>query len=319
MATRSKDHTLLGSPSLFPNLVLPTLSEVLKRIAVSKQTLIEDQGIKFPTREEIVKPVMTELLERWKEASIPTRDIGAVQSSLIKTYETAMKKNKFEVEMSSLYDICTCRCVRVSCEAAQCSADNCDDIHIIHNKFKDKCLGEVPKIELPFLFDQRSSRKMRIGGVDFEVTRVLQETEARKERSEKRKAEEQARREKEKNRVSSEKEKNLEAEKQVFGSEFENSHPRDQNVGQEPLPPSALPTVLEAPTPDEDLTPAPAPNLVPIPAQVAALAPDPALAPVTDSVPLMTESQDPEQASVTGKEQAVKPKKILKKADENEE
>ena len=174
---RSLDHPILGSPSQFHNNVLPTLSDVLKRCALSRKDFLlqngKDLDAKVPV-EDFLGPVTDELLERWTLASIPTQGRDYVFKKLAKAWEDAQKKNTIE-NKDKLFDICSCQCPRLSCSDVQCNTSDCSDVHIVHkNTFKTKCSEKCPKNELEFLFDQRGPRKMGIGMEDSVETKKLQ-------------------------------------------------------------------------------------------------------------------------------------------------
>ncbi|KAF2892098.1 hypothetical protein ILUMI_14075, partial [Ignelater luminosus] len=72
------------------------------------------------------------------------------------------KSHLFRISAEKLlFDICSCKCK----DFKWCS-----------------CRNKVPEIERSFLIDQRTSRKMIIGGVDVKTTLKLQKTKERKER-----------------------------------------------------------------------------------------------------------------------------------------
>ena len=69
-----------------------------------------------------------------------------------------MKRNKL--------DICSCDCSPASCQDIKYHLD-C------------KCEIKVPKIEIQFLLDQRSTRKMKIEGIDKKVSTMWERSEER--------------------------------------------------------------------------------------------------------------------------------------------
>jgi hypothetical protein len=73
-----------------------------------------------------------------------------------------------------LFDICSCDCVTISCQDIKCRAKKCDGYHL-----DCKCEVKVPKIEIQFLLDQRSTRKMKIEGIDMKVTATRERSEER--------------------------------------------------------------------------------------------------------------------------------------------
>ena len=73
-----------------------------------------------------------------------------------------------------LFDICSCKCKRVNCDNVKCSNLPCDEIHL-----PCVCVNKVPTRELSFLFDQRTDRKMYIGGIDSHTSIILSKIEQR--------------------------------------------------------------------------------------------------------------------------------------------
>ena len=73
-----------------------------------------------------------------------------------------------------MFDICSCDCVTISCQDIKCRAKKCDGYHL-----DCKCEVKVPKIEIQFLLDQRSTRKMKIEGIDMKVTATWERSEER--------------------------------------------------------------------------------------------------------------------------------------------
>ena len=66
---RSNEHRVIGFPSL-----LPTRGDVLKRILLSRDTQEQLQGKtcnNIPWT-DIIQPVVQDLVDSWKKASIPT-------------------------------------------------------------------------------------------------------------------------------------------------------------------------------------------------------------------------------------------------------
>lgn len=125
----------------------------------------------------VAKSVATKVTEVWNRASLPTvsherivKLILAYNSkyqNLIKPIKEKMspflqnKINQFQINSKKLFDISSCKCVSMelcSCERAR----------------------KVPTLEWSFLKDQRSERKMRIGGIDKVVAAQTQKKIARK-------------------------------------------------------------------------------------------------------------------------------------------
>ena len=71
---RSNEHRVIGFPSLFPQNVLPTRGDVLKRILLSRDTeeQLQEKAFNNIPWTDIIQPVVQDLVEIWKKASIPT-------------------------------------------------------------------------------------------------------------------------------------------------------------------------------------------------------------------------------------------------------
>ena len=63
--------------------------------------------------------------------------------------------------MNKFFNICSCMCLSASCFQVNCIAKNRDGLHLACEREV-----EVPKREIPFLLDQRGTRKMIISDVD---------------------------------------------------------------------------------------------------------------------------------------------------------
>ena len=197
LSLRSKEHKIYGSSSPFPNSVLPTESDVFKRVMLSKEKLEIERGKKKIMKKVFFTPVIQELIEIWQKASIPCISTRGIEKKLDKLYEEGrnLMKNpldsspefeKFQTQKALLFDISTCKCPRVSCDSVKCQDTACIDIHI-----QCQCLVKIPKEELLFLFDQRGPREMCIGGIDRKkmssLKKIEERVEAEKEREEREK------------------------------------------------------------------------------------------------------------------------------------
>ena len=77
---------------------------------------------------------------------------------------------EFQAKKSHLFDIAICKCSRVSCDKVKCDQNDCKENYLIC-----KCNQTIPKIELPFLFDQRTKRRFHIGNsVDVQTSKSLE-------------------------------------------------------------------------------------------------------------------------------------------------
>ena len=213
VSLRSKEDQIFGFPSLLPENVLPTRSDILKRMLLSKQSLAETTGKTIIPVTQIVKPIIGEVILLWGKASLPTIAYKGIEKALSKLWEQAKNglknekaKEQVQMEKLQLFDICSCKCKRISCEQKGCKSDDCEEVHI---DCTCEPLKMVPERELSFLFDQRESRKMMMLGVDGKVTQC-------RKRAQKREAAFEAQKEKEKKRVQNESENQAQANHNFF-------------------------------------------------------------------------------------------------------
>ncbi|XP_060808125.1 uncharacterized protein LOC132903564 [Amyelois transitella] len=159
---------VFGLPEKLPLSQLPTYNAVMKNYLFIKYELKPDKTTKEPTVHDISERLTTEILDIWRKASLPTVSFKRVLK-LIRTYHDkyrgllkpyqGRKMNKkyqqkiaeFVTESQRLFDVCSCKCKLIS--ECTCSKDN-----------------RVPREEVSFLLDQRTTRKMMIGGVDLVAT-----------------------------------------------------------------------------------------------------------------------------------------------------
>ena len=81
---RSNEHEILGFPALLPENVLPTKTDVLKRILLSKETFATKVRVA-----KLVQPVTVELIMIWDKASLPTVQHRTIGNSLISLWKKA--------------------------------------------------------------------------------------------------------------------------------------------------------------------------------------------------------------------------------------
>lgn len=157
---------------------LPTYEDIMRCYLCIRLELKGD-GSKQPPAALVAKSVAIKVMEVWSRASLPTvsherivKLILAYNSkyqNLIKPIKGKMtpflknKINLFQKYSKKLFDISSCKCV--SREICKCEKSR-----------------KVPTIEWPFLTDQRSERKMRIGGIDMAVTKQAQTKNGKKNR-----------------------------------------------------------------------------------------------------------------------------------------
>lgn len=144
--------------------MLPTYEDIMKCYEWNRHKLKSDQNTKKePTYKEIEAIVVPKITEIWTSASIPTVQQKVIKvmlkayhlkcKNILKSHPKIPKKNLEEFRNASkvLFDISTCKCFEITL----CTCP------------KQK---KVPAREHNFLIDQRSTRKMIIGGVDTIAT-----------------------------------------------------------------------------------------------------------------------------------------------------
>lgn len=165
---------MFGAPSDLKETQLPTYGEVMRFVNLVKQNLsLEKNGRDLPLS-EVLPTVADRVMDIWKKSSIPVIPKKSVITKLVRyckkcrgVSKSSKRKNSKTVKNFSkeafdrLFDICTCRCKDLN---------NCC------------CKRElkVPAREVAFLEDQRTERKMMIGGLDVKTTTALQAAEQRR-------------------------------------------------------------------------------------------------------------------------------------------
>ena len=174
---RSNEHKVIGSASCFPENVLPTKSDVVKRMQLSKDHLQFSTGKLKIKVSQILEPVVEELVQLWKKASIPTIAQNGIEKAVSKLWEHSKQglkneqsKTRAQDENQRLFDVSACKCKQISCVQAKCKTDTCEDIHL---DCKCDSSKRVPQREIKFLLDQRGPRKMLMSGIDRKVTQSL--------------------------------------------------------------------------------------------------------------------------------------------------
>ena len=153
---RSKDRGVTGPLEPLPENVFPTNLQVMRWMQMIKESLVAEEK-KVPLLTEIAKPAISELCKIWKKASIPTiRDRG-IERALLKVWEqgrqvtkNATNRQTWEEQKDQLFDISSCKCLRIECSEWRKCSGSCEEVHI-----DCMCKSRVPARELSFLFDQR--------------------------------------------------------------------------------------------------------------------------------------------------------------------
>lgn len=165
----SVNSDLFGAPSDLKETQLPTCGDVMRFVNLVKLNLsAENKGRDMPLG-EVLPTVADRVTVIWKKASIPVIPKKSVITKLLRYCRKcrglakSSKRNKdFSKEaFDRLFDICSCRCKDLS--ICCCNRDL-----------------RVPAREIVFLHDQRTERKMMIGGLDIKVTQDLQAAEQRR-------------------------------------------------------------------------------------------------------------------------------------------
>ena len=169
---------IFGSPCELPENMLPTFENTMKYYNLVKLQMKEELNGKDPSHFEISSKVTLQIELLWQKASLPIVSHHRVRAilknyhekyrNILKSYQTRKDKKNYKLELeefkqeeSKLFDICTCKCKETVCHCCK--------------------TRKVPKQEMKFLNDQRSSRKMIIGKIDAAETAVLQKQLKRKE------------------------------------------------------------------------------------------------------------------------------------------
>lgn len=170
---------VFGTPETLPCSQLPTYYDVMKYYLLIKQELKPDKSSKEPTVQEISERVATRILEIWHKSSLPTVSLKRILQ-IIRAYHEKYRKlmkpfkgrqssenfkekiKKFKEDSQKLFDISSCKCVIVD----DCTCEKS---------------SRIPKQEINFLVDQRTTRKMIIGGIDVITTKKIQKKQERKE------------------------------------------------------------------------------------------------------------------------------------------
>ena len=179
--TRDKNKVtcpLFGECNELPRFQLPTCSDVVKACLKEKHLATKRTGNHRPPWKDIRESLMISIKDIWISSSIPFLTDQRIRQKLDKLHNDyeyfikqrknsskflSTKKQKFITEcQTNLFDIAKCKCEK----KCRCFPDD-----------------KIPKQELPFICDQRGSRKMYIGGLDPKTNRKLKLKEARSMRS----------------------------------------------------------------------------------------------------------------------------------------
>lgn len=181
-------HDIIGSPKELSILKLPTVEDVLRHYLWERNKKMRElESRKEPSAKEISYVVGRKVVDIWTIASfgdkaiVSERRIVAMISKYLEQVRKLQKSSKKDSSFSNgqiasfqrsaknnLFDIAACKCID---PVLQCSCKN-------ENK--------VPKLELPFLLDQRSERKMVVEKIDHKETNRLHKRHKRDTKREER-------------------------------------------------------------------------------------------------------------------------------------
>lgn len=176
---KCSQHSLFGKSSKLPENMLPTNGDVGKYFMLLK-------GKKNAGNKKIYKDITYDVLKLWQKSSIPTVKYKAVEqkltrlldkgASLVRSKTSRKMINDYTNKLHKLFDICACKC-KTKCHIHLNCDETCTEVNV-----DCKCprSDKVSKDELPFLLDQRTVRKMYIGGVDVKTSKILTVRELRK-------------------------------------------------------------------------------------------------------------------------------------------
>ena len=167
------DCPIFGKPCALKKVQLPLISDVFCAANELRFILKNQHNGKEPSWTQIRSKLIEDIVAIWSSASVPTVSVRAVTKKMdkyhdrinnLKKYGEARRNSEHETKIESLrsegahlFDICSC---------------SCKDNILEENKCKCPAERKVPQLEVPFLIDQRSSRKLYIGSIDTKVTYV---------------------------------------------------------------------------------------------------------------------------------------------------
>lgn len=156
---------VFGEAKQFISNVLPTFEDVMKCYEFHRFNIKQlKETKKEPLILEISEIVALEVEDIWAKASIPTVGHKRVLQMIQYYHEKCKKflklksgkaKREFLHQSKVIFDICSCKCKQIG--ACCCPKER-----------------KVPQLEHQFLIDQRTERKMVIGGIDAKQTAKLQ-------------------------------------------------------------------------------------------------------------------------------------------------
>ena len=159
---RDRDFTesLIGPAAIMSEIQLPTVGDILRACSMRRKQL--KTGSQEPKWTDIRNYVAKKVMGIWGKASLPYKSDKRVFSMIDSYHNTLVKLRKvpskhkgthlYQDKMRAFVDQCNRLCDIGYCH---CEAQCCCPL-----------AKRVPKDEVRFIRDQRSSRKMYIGGID---------------------------------------------------------------------------------------------------------------------------------------------------------
>ena len=171
-------HVIFG----YPLQDLPT-TELPTRLQIGRHVLFLKEH-KSSSNKDIIPQLSQNVIDLWIRAGIPPQPLKNVKVKMTRLMEEGSKASKhgasveksrqFMEGLNKLFDIAACQCNDIL--ACDCTKEQ-----------------KIPARERDFLADQRTVRRMQIGGVDKAVTKMLKKRSARTSRMEERVSEEKKR------------------------------------------------------------------------------------------------------------------------------
>ena len=229
-STRQATSKNLVRAEDLPTSDLPTLRDVLAKMLLERQKIIEAKKIKNVEVKVLADKVIPEikLVYRKVNSNLVINSDRTILGKLTNEYKhmkeierSGKKKEQFEVKLGKLFDIVNCKCQILLCgDSGDC--EGCEaGAHIICGCDDDQ---KIPEVEIMYVLDQRSriagsKGKFQMGGKDKKEIERMEELEADEIEllDKKNKKEEAIEKLKEKEK------KRLESEKVLTSSELSNA------------------------------------------------------------------------------------------------
>ena len=176
ICTRSvAEHSVFGAAAELPKRQIPTCEDVFKAYCWNLKADDTESKILFKRAQMLA----IEVKDIYTAASIPSIDLQCISVSIQRLISKARELEKYPKlkrtspvfqdkynSFKKLFDVCPCKCY----DAGVTERNDC------------KCPLEkkIPAIEWSFWIDQKTVRQMVIGGIDKEMTKILEKRWKRK-------------------------------------------------------------------------------------------------------------------------------------------